>query len=325
VYYKDVADLRDIFGVTRVGGAVGGSKMLLRVDHELRKDRRRPTSEFDYPVKQRNNRFRAGVDVSLGWRQTLMFGYQKTRYRIDEERFVDDVSLQSLLDRDEDNYILQFARHLTAKTDLLFDGLYQIIDYTDDASERDANAYAGRVGFAFSPQGDLDGAVLLGYKRIIPLVESQADYSGPIGSVDVRTGLGRRMRTMALYVRDAQPSVQNNNWFFIENRYGAYLDVFLAAKFYIRPGAVFGTNNYPRPARFTNREGDVVEEPIHDRFQIYSLSFNFNLTDTLILRVGGSYMIRDSNVAIFDKDRLLFNFGITTDLWPRDGWRQSWF
>jgi hypothetical protein len=171
----------------------------------------------------------------------------------------------------------------------------------------------------------MEGAMTLGYKRILPLVKSQADYSGLIGSVDVRTGLGRRLRTMALYVRDAQPSVQNNNWFFIENRYGIYLDVFLASRFYVRPGAVFGANDYPRPARFTDEEGQVVEESINDRFQIYSLSFNFNLTDTLILRLGGSYMIRESNVMIYDKDRFLFNFGITTDLWPRNGWRQSWF
>jgi hypothetical protein len=255
----------------------------------------------------------------------MTFGYQNARYRIEETLLINEIPVQTLLDRDEDHYTLQFARHLTAKTDFLFEGLYQVMDYTDDASERDAIAYGGRAGFAFSPQGNLDGLALLGYKRIIPVVKSQADYSGPVGSVDIRTGLGRRMRAMGLYSRDAQPSVQRNNWFFIENRYGIYFDVFLAAKIFIRPGAVYGTNDYPRPARFPDYEGQDVVEPIYDRFQIYSLSVNYNLTERLILRLGGNYMIRESNVPVFDKDRLLFNFGITTDLWPRNGRRQSWF
>ena len=108
-----------------------------------------------------------------------------------------------------------------------------------------------------------------------------------------------------------------NNWFFIENRYGGFLDVFLASKFFVRPGAVLGTNDYPRPISFTDPEGNDIEEIVEDKFQIYSLSMNYYLTPGLILRVGASYLIRDSNFPAFDKDRLLFNVGLTTEVWPR--------
>jgi hypothetical protein len=274
-------------------------------------------------MDQRNDQFRAGVDFALGWRQVLTIGYQKTRYRIEDNTLVEGTPVQARLDRDEDNYALQLTRHLTAKTDLVIEGLYQILNYSNDAAERDANVYGARAGFAFTPKGNLDGLARLGYKRIIPKVEEQADYSGPIGSVDVRAGLGRRIRVRGLYARDAQPSVQNNNWFFIENRYGGFFDVFLISKLFIRPGLVYGTNDYPRPASFTNSEGQVVVEPIRDRFQTYSLSINYHLTDRIILRLGTNYMIRESNVPVFDKDRMLFNFGITTELWPQ-GRGQSW-
>jgi hypothetical protein len=323
VYYKDVEDLRDVFNVTHIGGAVGGKNAVLRLDTEFRREKARHTSEFDYPMDQRSDRFGAGVDFALGWRHILTLNYQKTRYRIEDNILVDGTPVRNLLDRDENNYALQLTRHLTAKTDLVFEGLYQILDYSDDAAERDADVYGARMGFAFSPRGNLDGLALLGYKRIIPKVEEQADYSGPIGSVDIRAELGRRMRVRGLYARDAQPSVQNNNWFFIENRYGGFFDVFVAAKLFIRPGLVYGTNDYPRPASFTNSEGQIVVESVRDRFQNYSLSINYHLTERLILRLGTNYMIRESNVPVFDKDRLLFNFGITTELWPR-GTSQSW-
>ncbi len=316
LYYKDLEQLRGIFPLTRLGGAVGGKNIILRIQNEFREDKVRPTTEFDFPFDQRSNQFNASLGVALGWRQELTFLYEHARYRLKEDEDEEE-EIRSFLNRDLDSYVLRFTRHLSAKTDLVFEGLYEVLDYVDDDPERDGTAIGAVGGFSFSPIGQMSGLGVVGYKRIRPKYQSQADYNGLVGSVDVRTRLGRRMRIRGLYSRDAEPSVLQNNWFFIENRYGGFLDVFLAAKLFVRPGAVLGTNDYARPISFTNAEGQSVEELVDDRFQIYSLSVNYHLTPTLILRVGSSYLIRDSNFPAFDKDRFLFNFGLTTEVWPR--------
>lgn len=317
VHYQDLEQLRDVFNVTRLGGAIGGKNVLFRVQDEFRKGKLRPTSELDVPVDQRSNRFDAEMRLALGWRQELSLLYERARYRIEDSSLIDGVPVSSLLDRDEDSYLLQLSRQLTGKTDAVFEGLYQVLDYEDDDAGRDATAYGGVAGLAFSPRGNLNGLALVGFKRIVPKVQSQASYNGPVGSVDVRSRMGNRFRLRGLFSRDAEPSVLDNNWFFIENRYGGFLDIFLATKMFVRPGAVMGRNNYPRPVRFTNARGQEVLEPVEDRFGIYSVSVNYHLTPTLILRAGTSYLQRDSNLPSFDKDRWLLNFGITTELWPR--------
>ena len=77
VYYRDLVELRDVFNVTRVGGAFGGKSVVLRVAEEFRQELVRPTREFDVPVDQRSNRLGASVDFSVGSRQELGFEYDE--------------------------------------------------------------------------------------------------------------------------------------------------------------------------------------------------------------------------------------------------------
>lgn len=316
VYYRELEPLRDIFSVTRLGGAVGGNDLLFRFEDEFRVEKVRPTSELDLPLDQRANRLEASLRLSLGWRQEMALLYENARYRIEDPLSIDGVPVGSLFNRNEDYYVLQFVRRLTARTNAVFEGSYEPMDFLDDEAERDAAAYRIAAGFSFSPRGGISGAALLGYKRLVPKVVSQADYRGLVGSVDVRTRLGRRLRVRGVYSRDSEPSAMKDNWFFVETRYGGFLDLFLTDRVFLRPGALLGNNDYPRPIVPTDAVVERSGAALYDRFQIYSFSVNYHLTPRLILRLESSYLIRKSNYAAFDKERLLLNFGLTTELWP---------
>ncbi len=165
----------------------------------------------------------------------------------------------------------------------------------------------------FSPRGDIRGQALFGYKRLIPDSSTQADFSGLIGSADVVFPAGRT-RLRGLYSRDTVPSILDNNWFFVENRFGGSIDFYLAQRFFVRPGAVIGRNTYPSPSSFVNADGEDVLEVVLDKFQIYSFSFNYELRPDLIVRIGGDYWIRNSNYPAFNKDRFVLIVGIVTEL-----------
>jgi hypothetical protein len=314
VYYKKLEDLRDIFGVTRVGGAVGGDRLLVKAWNEFRQEKTRPSSEFDFPTKQRTNVFDASFGMALGWRQELTFTYENRLIMLlDSGPALDDILVENRLNRTEHDYRLRLTRRLTAKTSAVFEGFYTFLDFDDESLQRNADELGVVGGITFAPKTNVDGQALLGYKRIIPKAGFQADYNGLIGSVNVGMDLGRRYRLTVLYTRDAVPSVLENNWYFIENRIGGSFEIYLMQKFSVTPGVVVGQNNYPRPEERVNEEGELVEVEISDRFETYSLSLNFHVSPKWTVSVRGDYRRRDSNVRVFTKDRFLINFGVTSN------------
>jgi hypothetical protein len=312
LYYKELDDLRDLLSTTGLGGAVGGRKLIFRLQDRFGKQKTGVTSEFDIPTDQEWNELQGSIGFALGSRHLLDVTYHLSTLRIlDEEIEVGGTPVESLLDRDETTYGMVLSRRLSRKTSLIFEGFFERYDFEDDASGRDGDAYGVLGGFSFNPTTNLQGDARLGYKRIIPDVASQADFQGLIGAVNFTVALGERLRPQLLYSRGAVPSVTDNNWYFIENRFGGSLEISLTDWLSVGPGAVVGRNTYPRPSEFENEDGELVREPIADDFQTYSLNFTFRLTGAWSFGIGTSYLLRDSNVPDFNKERWVLNLGIT--------------
>ncbi len=312
VYYNQVENLRDIYNVTRLGGAVGGRKVLFRVYDEFRNGRTRPSSEFDIPANRRQNTLLAEMDLSLGTRHLLTFGYRHNRLRYQDE-FLSPLRSTELLNRTEHTYRLRLTRRLSSKTSAIVEGSYQLMDFDEAASLRDGQAYRAEGGFEFNPQSNVRGQVLIGYKHMVPEFRLQPEYSGLIGSVDVLTRMGERFDVRTLYSRDTFPSVVAGNWYFIEHRFGGDVDVWVTRSLYVTPGVVLGRNNYPRPTEIINNEGELLEQAIGDRFDIYSLSINHGIGGFWRAFVSAEYLDRQSNYFLLTKDRLVFGFGVATD------------
>ena len=98
--------------------------------------------------------------------------------------------------------------------------------------------------------------------------------------------------------------------FYISNRYGVYVVVYLGRSVYIRPGVVLGTNNYPREIDIQMED---VQELLINRYNGYFLSLNYQLTPNFLVSFGGSYLTRDVNSPSPVDDRFTVNFGLTTE------------
>jgi hypothetical protein len=312
VYYHRVENLRDIFNVTRFGGAVGGRKLLFRIYDEFRDGKARPSSEFDIPAERRSNALLATLDLAVGKRHQLTMSYRNNRLRY-QDLVPTPLRSTRLLNRIEQSYGLRVSRRLTGKTTAVIEGFYQTMEFDEAEALRDGRAVMGQAGFLFNPKSNVRGEALLGYKYMVPEFEAQPEYQGLIGSVDVQMQMGARLDVTALYSRDTLPSVVRGNWFFIEHRFGGAVDIWVTRSFYVSPGVTFGRNNYPRPTTIINDDGEEVEQPIEDRFDIYSLTFNQGIGGFWRAYVGADYLDRQSNFFLFTKDRLVFSFGVSTD------------
>lgn len=311
VYYRDLTALRDIANVTRLGGTFGGKSLVMRVENEFRAGKVRPSREFDIPVEQRANTLSTSLSYSLGIRHELSFGYQRYRVRVrDSDLILRDVPLKSLLDRVVDTYSLKFTRHVSTETAVFWEGFYRVQDYDDKSVERDAKGYGGAVGFDFSPNGNVRGEARIGIERIVPDVSTQPDFGGLVGTADVKVGLGQRFAVEGTFYREPRPSVLGRYLYVVENRYGAFLDFYIGRRFFVRPGVMLGTNDYP---------GEGVpspEEPVSDvlirRYNVYSMSFNYKLSPTWLFSVGSSYSTRELSSPSSVEERFIFSLGLRT-------------
>ena len=311
VYYHRVENLRNINNNTLLGGAFGGKNVVVRVTNHYRNDTSRPTTEFDIPVRQRTNQFGADASIALGWRHQLSAGFGNSIVRIRETVTpTDETAVQQRLNRNESRYSLTLSREMTEKTNTLFRGFYQQIDYEDKSVQRDGWAYGIEGGLSFAPQENVEGQVVLGYKRMDPEFEEQPSFRGLTAAVDASFRVMDRFQIGSIYGRDVSPSVIENNWFFVENRYGARFSVSVTETFAVTAGATFGRNTYPNPVALVDEDGRASEELIADRFAEYSLSFRFKATDGLSFRVTGRYQDRQSEIRLFQRDRFLLDLVI---------------
>lgn len=313
VYYREQIDLRRWFDITRVGGGFGGRRFLFEVGDEFRDETGRPTSEFDFPVEQRTNQLEGSVAFALGWRHVLRLGYNRSLFEIQEG--LEDPTLAARLNRDQGRAFVEFGRTLTAKTTAVAEGFYESFQFDDPS--RDGDSHGARFGFEFSPSGGnpltatelplagafLNGRFLLGFRSVQPTDPERVDFTGLIGSVDVTFGFGEGHRLQTIYSRDIVPSIFDENWFFVENRWGAAFTYQITERFSTTPGFSIGQNRYPLPG-----ETEGGEEEIFDDHRTFRLAFDFRITERWTVGVASDYLQRDSNVAAFTKDRLQVGF-----------------
>jgi hypothetical protein len=313
VYYQQIEGLRDVSTATRIGGTVGGRRVLFRIEDEFFGGNARPTSEFDVPAESRSNALEAALEVALGTKHLLTTSYRYHRADY-EDIVVDPLRTIDLLNRTTQTYGLRLTRRLTGKTSAAVEGSYELMDFEEGASLRDGHAVIGSAGLLFNPKTNVRGEAWLGYKQMQPEFPAQPEYQGIVGSVDVQTRLGERLDVTTLYSRDTLPSVVAGNWYFIEHRFGGAVDLYVTRSFYVSPGATFGRNNYPRPTTLVDEDGQLVQEPIEDRFDIYSLGFNYRMGELWTASLEGNYLDRESNFRPFTKDRFYLSFGISTSI-----------
>ena len=316
VYYREQTELRRWFDITRVGAGFGGRRFVFKVTDEFRDETGRPTSEFDFPVEQRSNQLEGSLALALGWRHLLRFGYGRSLFEIQQGLEGNDApTIEARLNRDQDRAFLDFGRRLTAKTGAVAEGFFETLRFDD--TSRDADSYGARFGFEFSPSGGnpltatdlplagsfLNGRFLLGFRSVEPIDPNRVDFTGLIGSVDVTFGFGEGQRLQALYSRDIQPSIFDDNWYFIENRVGAAFTYQLTERFSVTPGFSIGQNRYPLPGETEDGEGEIFDD--HRTFR---LAFDVRITERWTVGVASDYLDRESNVRAFTKDRLQVGF-----------------
>ena len=158
LYYRDQTELNGAYDATRVGGTIGGRKVMMNFGYDFIDLRARPTSEVDVPLNQRSTQYGGGLTFALGTKQQLNLNYSHYKFRIDDQQFiVDDVIVSRALDRTQDAIRVNLTRLLTNKTSALLEGFFEKQEFNEDSRNPDNDQYGLLAGVAFTPTEYLSG------------------------------------------------------------------------------------------------------------------------------------------------------------------------
>lgn len=313
IYYHELQDLNGVFNLTRAKFTIGGPRLLFTISDDFHVERVRPTQEFDFPVNQRRNNFYSSFTLGLGERSELEAGIQSSTDRIIEDIVnPTGIPLSDFFDRTENRAFVELRRNVSERTSFVGNFYYKNIHFTEDSVQPDATTWALQGGVSFQARGNITGQALLGYKHLTPDIAGLPDYNGIVGAGSVRARVGERTTVGIDYVRDAQPSVSGENWFFIESRFVPSIEYYITRSLSVYGDVGYGKNSYELPGEIVGVNGEPTIGEIKDDSTYADLGVRYNFKGHWDVFVNGNWSSRNSNLAQSEKDRYLISTGIST-------------
>jgi len=267
--------------------------------------RQRINTEIDIRPRRKEK----GARASLLWQPSkrLSFSVEARRSEYDHENVVyEQFWISERLDRTEDYANFTIYYQLGARTRFFADMGYGRFDFQSALNFRDSESRAFYGGFEFSPAGKIRGNIRLGYKEFdAKLVEGQ-DYSGLVGDTGIQVRLLRSVVMRAEYRRDVRFSLYYGNVYFLENRAGGGLSVYVTKRIRLDYDYSLGRNKYP------GEESAPVGKRL-DEYKIHTAGIYFRLKRNIGLGLTASRWIRDSNIDREDNRRDFFGLNLIYD------------
>lgn len=313
IYYRDLKDLNGVFNSTRAKFTMGGRRVLFTISDDFHVERIRPTQEFDFPVNQRRNNFFSSFTLGLGELSALEAGFTSSTDKITEDIVnPTGIPLSDFFDRTESRAFVELRRSVSERTAFVTNFYYEKINFAEQTVQPDAKTVSLQAGFNFQARGNITGQFLLGYKRLEPDVEGFPNYNGIVGSGSVRVRVGERTTVGIDYIRDAQPSVTGENWFFIESRVIPSIEYYITRSLAVYGDAGWGKNNYELPGEIIGDNGEPTTGEIKDDSTYADLGVRYRIKNYWNVYLAGNWLSRNSNLPASEKDRYLISWGIST-------------
>ncbi len=292
--YYTGADVHLLFNRFLLSAGAGYSDARERWNTEIdirprRKEQSARTSVLWQPTKR--------LSFSLGARRAE-YGYENIEY----ERF----QVREQLNRTENYVNLTGYYRLTARTRLFGDVEYGYFDFESPANFRDSESYGFYGGLEFAPLGRVRGRVRLGYKYFYSLRVYGQDFVGLVGDTSVQVRFMRRLAARASYRRDVQFSLWYGNVYYLENRAGGGLSVYVHKRVRLDYDYSWGRNEYPRWTQ------EAMAKRL-DEYTVHSVGLYFRLKQEIGIGIVASRWARDSNLDWEDDRRDFIGLNLIYD------------
>ena len=318
-FFKDTEKERS--WSTYFGGKVhffiGRFFFILGIDYSDAKQRW--DSEIDLRLRRKEDSLHGAVLWQTSRRTSISLGYKKVKYDYESIEY-ETYNFRERLNREE-NYLKIFGFYQRSSRLKYFVNVeYGIFNFENPLNLNDSRSLGFYGGIEYFPFGRIRGKLQLGYKSFDSINSEKQDYRGIVGDMNVSVRLAKPLAVRAVYKRDTSFSLYHDSTYFLENRYGGGVSVYLLKKFRVDYDYGLGKNSYPQnqimPDSSQERswqETDITMEGRRDDYVIHSVGMYFKIKDTIGIGVIASRWVRESNVWFGERARDFLGFNLTYD------------
>jgi len=270
--------------------------------------RERWNTEIDIRPQRKENSYLGSFLWQVTKRTSFYLQYRRAKYEYEDLSY-QKINIRDALNRREDRFSLTGYYKLSYRTNFVIDVRYGYFDFENPSNFRDARSYGIYGGFEFSPFGTVRGKINIGYKYFNSMKPEEKDYRGIVGDSSISIRLLKPFRVRGLYKRDIEFSVWYGHPYYIENRLGGGVSVYLFKNTRLDYDYNLGRNEYPERESL----GQMIGEKRGDDYSIHSVGIYFRLKRNIGIGVVASRWIRDSSVDWLDGKRDYVGVNLTYD------------
>jgi len=310
LFYQNRTELNDIFNATSGRFGIGSRKLLVELNGNYFRRTARVDSEFDQIADQRFASGNLNLYFALRQKTDLTFDIHT-----DDENFslVQDVTTDLPIPPDTKTFEYGFGvrQDLSDETSMDVRATKGYTELTDvlDLTFRDNRADYWRIDGGFDFHGKrVVGRAKLGYEDRESIQIGQGNFQDLVIDANVDYAVARRLSVGGFARRQRKASALDRNDFRLVVEAGARGCVPVAPALFLDGLLAVGKNDYGPLATFHDQ---LITK---DNYRRYEAGANFTLPKNLVIRVGTTYTLRDSNVVELNKNRFTVNVGLALDI-----------
>jgi hypothetical protein len=285
------------------------NRLFISVGNRLSYARQRWSTEIDI----RPWRWEASWDGLVLWQATKKTSFfvqgSRTSYDFENVNF-GSFNIRYRLSRWEDRISFMTYYQLTYRARFFAKAEYGSFEFKQKGSRfKDSKSYGLYGGIEFSPFGIIRGMINVGYKFFEPVDKTKARYKGLSGNSQLSVSLLKFLTVRASYSKDIQFSLWYNNAYYLENRAGGGVSLYIFKKIRLDYDYSLGKNRYPEEQQL----GGGASLKRRDDYQIHSVGLYFRLKKNIGLGIVASRWRRDSNLECEDDNRDFVGLNLTYD------------
>ncbi|MBW1935570.1 MAG: outer membrane beta-barrel protein, partial [Deltaproteobacteria bacterium] len=270
--------------------------------------RERWNTEIDIRPQRKEDSYSGSFLWQATKRTSLYLQYRKAKYQYEDLSY-HKINFRNALNRREDRFSLTGYYKLSYRTNFVIDVRYGYFDFENPSNLRDAKSYSVYGGFEFSAFGTVRGKINVGYKYFNSLKPKERDYKGIVGDSSLSIRLFKPLRVRGSYRRDIEFSTWYGHPYFVENRCGGGVSVYLFKDIRLDYDYNLGRNEYPE----RKQPGQATVEKRRDDYGIHSVGIYFRIKRNIGFGVVASRWTRDSSVDWLDGERDFIGANLTYD------------
>jgi len=216
--------------------------------YRYQRSKTRATSEFYLRVYETRQSYKGSFFLETERGSALGFSGTIEKIRFDDVTLPGEETPVYLdLNRQEKNGTFEFCYRILGDSVFFVTAGYSeyVFEYAE-SRWRDSISYQAHSGARFPILGRMRGVLSLGYKKLSPKYSEKREFAGLVGNtnLDLRTG---RFAFRVQFGRDVNFSYDDNNVFYLEDRYTAGLSFYLSQRLRLDYDYIYADQSYPEP------------------------------------------------------------------------------